>query len=83
MTPEQYARVGELFHAALDLPAASRPAFLDTACAGDETLRRHVDALLAAHDDAGEFIATPAVHVAAQWIASDHEAAALSGKSGA
>ena len=83
MTPEQYAKVGKLFHAALDVPPSRRSAFLDTACAEDEPLRRHVDALLAAHDDAGEFIATPAIDVAAQWIASEEETISSGGRIGA
>jgi serine/threonine protein kinase len=39
----------------------ARPAFLDRACAGDEALRREIDSLLAAHDEAGEFLSLPAV----------------------
>src|SRR3954449_12414976 len=34
---------------------AQRSAFLDTACAGDEALRRRVDALLKSHAEAGNF----------------------------
>ena len=83
MTPEQYARVGQLFHAALDLPPAGRSAFLDTACRADGPLRRHVDALLAAHDDAGDFMATPAIDIAARSIASEEETSPLSGRVGA
>src|SRR4029077_789875 len=35
-------------------------AYLDGACAGDEELRRRVEALLAAHDEAGSFLQRPA-----------------------
>lgn len=48
----------ELFGAALELPAAARPAFLDREC-GDPRLRQAVEALLAAHDDAGSFLGHP------------------------
>jgi serine/threonine protein kinase len=47
----------EIFAAALALPSAERPAFLETACAGDPDLRRRVEVLLQAHDAAGAFMA--------------------------
>jgi WD40 repeat protein/tRNA A-37 threonylcarbamoyl transferase component Bud32 len=36
-----------------------RVAYLDEACAGDETLRRRVEALLAAHEQVGQFLERP------------------------
>jgi serine/threonine protein kinase/tetratricopeptide (TPR) repeat protein len=42
-----------LFHAALDIAPEGRGAFLDTACEGDQTLRRQVSELLASHDRPG------------------------------
>ena len=36
MTPEQYQRIGQLYHAALDLPPETRASFLDGACGGDD-----------------------------------------------
>ncbi len=86
MTPEQYQRVGQLYHAALDLPRENRSSFLDGACAGDDELRREVESLLRAHDDAGDFIASPAMNVAARLIVPDEDAEAggtLSGRIGA
>jgi serine/threonine protein kinase/Leucine-rich repeat (LRR) protein len=51
----------DIFLALLDLPdAASRSAYLDTACAGDAALRAQVEALLRSHDTAGSFLGTPA-----------------------
>ncbi len=61
MNPEQYERVGQLFHAALELPRESRPAFLSGACGADEDLRQEVESLLAAHEQAGDFVASPAI----------------------
>lgn len=52
MTAQQWARVSELFHTALDLPQNERAAFLQQSCAGDAALRRQVEALLNAHDEA-------------------------------
>ncbi len=44
-----------VFAAALELPVDQRAAYLDQACAGDDALRRRVEALLRVHDDAGNF----------------------------
>jgi serine/threonine protein kinase/Tol biopolymer transport system component len=59
MTPDLYRRAGEIYHAALALPADRRPAFLEGACGGDRDLLVEVRSLLAAHAEAGEFIETP------------------------
>src|ERR1044072_3641482 len=46
-----------IFLAALDISAAAdKQASLEAACAGDAALRDRVDALLAAHDQAGQFL---------------------------
>ena len=47
----------ELFHAALARPPSERPALLTDACAGDESLRRRVEALLHAHESPASFLA--------------------------
>ncbi len=41
-----FARVREVFEAAVELPAAARGPFLQQRCEGDDALRREVDALL-------------------------------------
>src|SRR4026209_1663241 len=56
MTPARLQTVEEIFHAALDQEPDQVGAFLDTACEGDEVLRRKVEALLASHQRAGSFI---------------------------
>ncbi|MHC4427400.1 MAG: serine/threonine protein kinase [Planctomycetota bacterium] len=62
MTAEAFERVERLFHAARRLAPETRPAYLDEACDGDETLRREVEALLAEHDrPAGGFMDEPAL----------------------
>ncbi|HVS34873.1 MAG TPA: serine/threonine-protein kinase [Gemmataceae bacterium] len=51
-----------LFAAALEKQnAAERSAFLDEACADDPAMRRRVEALLQAHDQAGDYLNVPAV----------------------
>src|SRR5262245_51446181 len=58
-----------VFFAALEKATpAERDAYLDEACAGNEALRRRVEALLAAHPQVGGFLERPVVeaaHVAA------------------
>ena len=38
MTSERHEKIGQLFHAALELPAESRMTFLSTACGDDVDL---------------------------------------------
>ena len=45
-------------NAALELPPSDRTAYLDGACAGDAALRKRVESLLRAHDEAGTFLET-------------------------
>src|SRR5262245_22903063 len=80
MTPDRYRQLGQLFHAALELESSERAAFLDGACGDDEELRREVESLIAAHREAGNYFASPALKVAAGLIA-DQEAQSLAGKS--
>ena len=46
MTPERWQKVEELFHAALELRAEERAAFLNENCAGDQSLIKEIEALL-------------------------------------
>jgi serine/threonine protein kinase len=49
-----------LFQAAVSLPAAERPDFLDRECASDPALRARIEALLAAHDQPDTVFGTAA-----------------------
>jgi eukaryotic-like serine/threonine-protein kinase len=53
MDNERWHAVDRLFAEALDRPPAERPAFLEGACAGDTSLRRQVEILLAADEQQG------------------------------
>jgi serine/threonine protein kinase len=68
MTPARLQAVEEIFHAALDQEPDQVARFVDTACEGDELLRREVEALLASHQRAGGFIETPAAGIATRMI---------------
>src|SRR5688572_16390989 len=82
MNAEQYEKIGQLFHAALDLPRDRRPDFLRTACATDEELQQ-VESLLAAHEQAGDFASIPAMDLAAGWLARQEDALTVTGRIGA
>src|SRR6266516_3530788 len=68
MTPARLQTIEEIFHAALDQEPDKIGAFLDTACEGDDVLRRNVEALLSSHQRAGAFIETPVPGIAARII---------------
>ncbi len=60
--PQPSEREIEVFNAALELPPAERIAYLDRHCAGDASLRRRVEELLQAGDEAGTFLGSPAAN---------------------
>ena len=61
MTPEQWEKVSEIYHAASELDPNELPTFLKVACEGDADLRREVESLLAAGYEADDFISGPVV----------------------
>ncbi|HZO83600.1 MAG TPA: serine/threonine-protein kinase, partial [Verrucomicrobiae bacterium] len=65
MTPEQYRRVGELYHAAMELAPEARSDFLTASCGGDDELRREVESLLWADERADGFTSAKVAGVAA------------------
>src|SRR6266487_3231838 len=68
MTPARLQTIEKIFRAALDKEPDQLGAFLDTACEGDEVLRRKVEALLASRQRVGSFIETSAVGLATRII---------------
>src|SRR5437899_3723911 len=68
MTSARFQTIEEIFRAALDQEPDQISAFLDTACEGDELLRRKVEALLASRQRADSFIETSAVGLATRII---------------
>ena len=59
MAAEHWNRAKEIFHEALERTETARTEFLAAACGEDGELRAHVEGLLAAHDGAGAFMASP------------------------
>src|SRR3984893_13474810 len=77
MKPIRWQQLDALFLSALEHEPGERAAFLDEACAGDESLRKQVEALLAAHEKAGSFIESPAIEVEARSVANDQSNSAV------
>lgn len=57
--PADWTRLNDIFHRALEVPAAERAAFVNEECGGDPELGAEVASLLAAHDRAADFIEHP------------------------
>src|ERR1044071_8880858 len=55
-----WQQIREVFHAAVELPAAERERYLDNACT-DAAMRREVESLLKSHQDAGDLLEVPAM----------------------
>jgi Tol biopolymer transport system component/serine/threonine protein kinase len=71
MDADRWKRVDHLLEAALDLSPEERSAFLTEHCGDDEGLRSAVDKLIVSHQQAGSFIETPAMAVAARLVARE------------
>ncbi|MCI0390627.1 MAG: hypothetical protein MOB07_17920 [Acidobacteria bacterium] len=68
MDAKLWGQIKEIHDRALDLRGDMRESFLAETCGDDDDLRREVESLLAAHEDAGSFLQSPAIEVAAREI---------------
>jgi non-specific serine/threonine protein kinase len=68
MNSEFWQRVERVYHEALEREPGQRSAFLDEACASDQTLRREVESLLGYDKPAKVFLEEPAIEVAARLM---------------
>ena len=71
MTPERWQQVEEVLQSALDLPWSERATFIADLCANDQELKEEAASLLDAHEDAGNFIETPALAQDAHILLGD------------
>ena len=71
MQTKPWRQIETLYRAALERPPEGRPAFLESACAGDEKLLREVQSLLAYAERAESFLEVSAIEVEAQSTARD------------
>jgi eukaryotic-like serine/threonine-protein kinase len=69
-SPERWATIERLYHAALARPIDQRAAFLADSCAGDEELRCEIESLLA-QDGVKNAVLTRGAVVAAAGLVSD------------
>src|SRR5450432_829383 len=60
MDASRWEKIEGVFHAVLEAEPSRRAEVLENSCAGDESLRREVESLLAHHAKADTFIETPA-----------------------
>ena len=67
---DRWSATERIFHAALERPVEARAAFVADACGKDEALRRDVQSLLD-QVSAADFLAQPALQVAAGMVSSD------------
>jgi len=68
MTSDRWRRIEEIYEAALQRAPSERRVFLESACGGDEMLRRDVERLITANDRAGDFLGVPAWEVAPEAL---------------
>jgi serine/threonine protein kinase len=71
MKAERWRQVEQLYDAALELPVAERARFAHEACGGDEDLQRELLSLLAAEQEIGGFMESPALDIAAKAVAQE------------
>jgi serine/threonine protein kinase len=79
MTADRWRRIEELYHAALEVEADRREAFLEEACGTDRALREELESLLESKGSGADWLAEPARRVAADLV-GEHTAGALSGR---
>ncbi|HEY2380956.1 MAG TPA: serine/threonine-protein kinase [Terriglobia bacterium] len=68
---ERLQRIQTIYSQTSPLPPAERKAFLDRACAGNESVRSEVESLLACDSEAETFLDKPAMRFAAESLAAE------------
>jgi len=69
VSPERWQEIERLYNSALTVESGQRESFVKEACAGDESLRREVEQLLASQSRIERFIESSALEVAAKLLA--------------
>ncbi len=70
---ERWNQIDELLQSVLQQQQGERVGFVHQACHGDEALEREILSLLASHEQAGSFLENPAIKIAAQAFAFEHD----------
>src|SRR5688572_18103842 len=68
MDRNRWKQIDEVLDAVLKLEPHERAPFLDQVCAGDEELRKKVEALVASDEEAGSFIQVPVLDPDASYL---------------
>lgn len=71
MKADRWRQVEQLYDAAIELPVAERAKFVDEVCGDDDDLRRELLTLLAAEQEVGDFMESPALNIAARVVAQE------------
>ena len=71
MEADRWKQVDRLLQAALEHPPAKRGEFLRRACGEDAELEREVRSLLTSREQAGSFLESPAIQLAARALAGE------------
>jgi serine/threonine protein kinase len=74
MEPERWRQIEHLYLSALQVEEKRRTPFLEDACK-DEAIRREVESLLARHNQAENFLESPALELVANVLAEEQPAA--------
>lgn len=71
MNPERWQQASRILETALEREPERRSAYLDEVCTNDDDLRREVESLLAASEQAGSLLDSPAMKMAAPLFVTD------------
>jgi len=71
MEPERWQEASRILEIALERDPDRRAAYLGEVCANDDDLRREVESLLAASEQAGSLLDSPAMKIAAPLFVAD------------
>src|SRR6266403_3708408 len=71
MEPERWREASRILESVLERDPARRAAYLDDVCAHDAELRREVESLLVASEQAGSLLDLPAMEMAAPLFVND------------
>src|SRR6266850_6046948 len=71
MKPERWQEASRILEIALERDPHRRAAYLGEVCANDDDLRREVESLLAASEQAGSLLDSPAMKIAAPLFVAD------------
>ncbi len=82
MDPERWQQIDDVLQSALELAPESREEFLHVACGADASLAEEVGSLLTSYRQAGSFLETPAVEVAARALAAESSPAFSASRAG-